>query len=102
MRGDLYSTMSRCFLSLSLSHIQSSITHVSPLHCSFFRSILFRSEMRRIKERGEKGRRGGGKSRFEESVSRAGGMLCKAFRALPCVRFDEKVYASHIARKKRI
>lgn len=65
-------------------------------------SIFTRSEMRRIKERGEKGRRGGGKSRFE--VSRAGRMLCKAFRALPRVRFDEKVYvyASHIARKKRI
>lgn len=65
-------------------------------------SIFTRSEMRRIKERGEEGRRGGGKSRFE--VSRAGRMLCKAFRALPRVRFDEKVYvyASHIARKKRI
>lgn len=65
-------------------------------------SIFTRSEMRRIKERGEKGRRGGGKSRFE--VSRAGRMLCKAFRTLPRVRFDEKVYvyASHIARKKRI
>lgn len=104
---DYVSMLSFSFsLSFSLTHTIFA-THVSlsftllvfsidPL------SIFTRSEMRRIKERGEKGRRGGGKSRFE--VSRAGRMLCKAFRALPRVRFDEKVYvyASHIARKKRI